>query len=314
MLKTVFVFILGLLLLGKAHAQSEKDTVVYYMKNSSDLASSKAKADFFRVILPADSNSPKLFPFMDYYLNGKRKLSGMSKTRTHELMLEGTCISFFPNGSRNTIITFTSGIPTGDMIEFYPNGKVYASKTFLSPQKVLLIECRDSSGRLLAEKGKGQWLKFNTNFLNVIAQGPVKDGMENGQWHGTVGDSVKYDYVYNNGEIKSGTSYDKNGKAYPFTTTRIEPQYPGGQKAFNTFVKKHTEFFNSDKKNDYDVPVIVSFIVEQDGTLSNFRMASNTSESLFGKATTILKLSEPWIPGLMYGLPTRMVVTIPLGF
>jgi len=51
MIKIFFIFLLGLLVFQNAKAQ--KDTLVYYMKNSGGVVTNKDSADFFIKILPA---------------------------------------------------------------------------------------------------------------------------------------------------------------------------------------------------------------------------------------------------------------------
>ncbi len=55
MIKTFLTLILGLILIQAAHAE-KADSVVYYLKNSGRKVLNKDSADFYRVILPPDTN------------------------------------------------------------------------------------------------------------------------------------------------------------------------------------------------------------------------------------------------------------------
>ena len=69
MLKYILSLCLGVLLLQAADAQ--RDTTIYYFKNSGETVPVKDSADFYRVILPPDTNVQNgLFRIYDHYPNG----------------------------------------------------------------------------------------------------------------------------------------------------------------------------------------------------------------------------------------------------
>lgn len=73
--------------------------LVYY-KNDGRIVSSKDSADYFRFVMPPDTSIDKdLFRVYDFYMNGKPKMVATSLTGNVNLVLDGTCISYFPMGS-----------------------------------------------------------------------------------------------------------------------------------------------------------------------------------------------------------------------
>ena len=122
MTKSVLIFILCLLAFKGTFAQ--KNATVYYLKRSGNLVSTKDSADFFLVIqLPDTSVDKNLFIVKEYYRTGKIRLITGSETNTFPLKLQGSYITFFPNGHKMSINNFEDGKPIGDIIEYYPNGK-----------------------------------------------------------------------------------------------------------------------------------------------------------------------------------------------
>ena len=325
----------------EARAQSEKDTVVYYLTNSGKLVKSKDSADYFMVKMPADNSTGEtLYPVLEYYANGKRKLSGASKTRSSDLLLQGSCIRFFPNGRRKSVMTYKDGYPVDDVLEYYPNGKLYSDQKY-SPdietvyinqkltinRKLFLMECRDSTGKILAENGNGKWLQFDEGFTKIIGEGSVKDSLKSGEWHGVTTDSVKYVYLYDKGALKSGVNYDKSGKAIPFVEiepmpshvetvhpVETEPTYKGGIEVFYQFLSRNIVYPDFEKKNHITGKVYVSFVVEKDGTLTDVKVARGASPGLDSEAVRVIKLSKPWIPGAQDGKPVRVQYTVPVNF
>jgi antitoxin component YwqK of YwqJK toxin-antitoxin module len=138
--KTLFTFILCALIDQLAY--SKADTVFYYMKTISEFCDQhhfyeetftekKEEANFIRAIISPDNTDTELYLVNDYYLNGKVKFNGKSKTSSYNPRLEGPCVEFFANGYRKKIANFHNGIPIGDMLEYFPNGHLNTVKTIV---------------------------------------------------------------------------------------------------------------------------------------------------------------------------------------
>ncbi|WP_316635457.1 hypothetical protein [uncultured Flavobacterium sp.] len=82
-------------------------------------------------------------------------------------------------------------------------------------------------------------------------------------------------------------------------------------------MKKFLEFF----KQNYVIPKtteefkgrgFVVFVVEQDGTLSNFNIFKNTSKEIGEEAIRVLKTAPNWIPGKLNGKIVRSSYILPI--
>jgi hypothetical protein len=95
MLKKSLSLVFCLILLQTAQAAST-DSLTFYFKNSGREVKRKDSADYFRIILPPDTNVDReLYRVFEYYPNGKTKSVATSFTQPYNLVLEGTCIEFF---------------------------------------------------------------------------------------------------------------------------------------------------------------------------------------------------------------------------
>jgi len=320
MLKPILIIFFGLFVFQTAKAQIKipADTVVLYLKNSGRIVKSKDSADYFMVILPADSGTDKtLHPINEYYPNGKRRLTEsaiIDLSKSGGLIVEGMCMEFYPNGHRKRITNYLYNHQVGSVIEYYLNGKIYSLRNHAENDIMHLIECRDSTGNILAENGKGYWIKFDEGFKEIVSSGPVIDSLESGQWHGKLGDTSKYDCLYVKGIITTGTGYDKAGKAYPFTSFNIDPVYNGGLSEFYKFIGNNLHYPTADKQNNVQGKVLITFVIEKDGTLSNAKVLRAPDESLGTEALRVIKLSPPWKPGAKFGMPASMQFTVPISF
>lgn len=74
----------------------------------------------------------------------------------------------------------------------------------------------------------------------------------------------------------------------------ICPHYPGGDKAFRNFVKKNI----AQSKIVYNrkCRILVRFVIEKDGTLSNIEFLGGIDSSYYEIVKPIIKTSPPWIP------------------
>lgn len=298
MLKALFIFVFGLLVFGRAEAQ-KKDTIVNFVKFNGELTMSRDSAQYIRFILPPDSTVDKdLFPVHEFYTNGKRKLIAAARSRSGNLKFEGSAISYFTDGKRKSFMTFSKGDKVGDITNYYPNGKIYTTTRYSKDNQLLLITCKDSAGKVLAEDGNGKWLEFNDDFTWIVKEGTVKHGVAQKDWH--------YNY-----SSDTTTTYAANNN---FIRVDIPPTYKGGVEALFQNINHNLKYPVIDFENKITGQVMVSFIVEKDGSLSNFTIVKSPSATMNEEAIRVIKLTAPWIPGYARGKPVRAYLTMPINF
>ena len=91
-----------------------------------------------------------------------------------------------------------------------------------------------------------------------------------------------------------------------FTAVETEPQFPGGVTAFYDFLGKNIRYPAKDREGKVQGRVIVTFIVETDGSLSNIKALRGPSESINAESVRAISLSPNWAPGLQNGKPVRV--------
>lgn len=91
----------------------------------------------------------------------------------------------------------------------------------------------------------------------------------------------------------------------------MKPDYPGGIKEFYSFISRNFSVPEVDK--DMLAKILLSFVVEKDGTLSNIKVLRDPGYGMGDEAVRIFKLCpEKWIPGYKNGKPVRCSYTIPI--
>ena len=91
-----------------------------------------------------------------------------------------------------------------------------------------------------------------------------------------------------------------------------QPQFPGGIKACEQFIKENLRY--PDTGSDVQGRVIVSFMVERDGSLSDIKVVRGLDPAFDEEALRVVKMMPKWSPGVTDGKISVMRYTIPIIF
>jgi len=97
----------------------------YFVRNNGALALTKDSADYIRVVTDPEKGSD-LFTIAEFYISGSKK-SLFKSLKAYPVLIEGTRVSYFPNGRRKATENYKDGILVGNAYEFYPKRKVIHS-------------------------------------------------------------------------------------------------------------------------------------------------------------------------------------------
>ena len=92
------------------------------------------------------------------------------------------------------------------------------------------------------------------------------------------------------------------------------PSFPGGPGALMRYLADNIKYPVEAQKNGIQGRVVVSFVVERDGSLSNFQIARSVEPSIDEEAIRVAKAMPRWIPGKHNGSATRVKYNIPISF
>jgi TonB family protein len=179
---------------------------------------------------------------------------------------------------------------------------------------VLLKDCLDSAGNVLADNGNGKWIEYRNDFKTSFAEGVVINGFANGEWHGRLSDTVKYVCNYTNGQLKEGKSYGISGKEYPFNKIFVTPEFKGGLNPFAAFLAKTLRYPADAINKKIQGRVYVRFIVEKDGSLSDIRLFESVYPSIDNEALNAIARSPNWTACYIYGIISKITYTVPISF
>ena len=92
------------------------------------------------------------------------------------------------------------------------------------------------------------------------------------------------------------------------------PEFPGGMPAMIEFLQTNLNYPKDAKKQKVGGRVLVMFVVETDGSISNVRVAKKVFPSLDAEALRVVKAMPKWNPGKEKGKPVRVNFSLPIVF
>lgn len=92
------------------------------------------------------------------------------------------------------------------------------------------------------------------------------------------------------------------------------PSFPGGQGAMNSYIGNNLQYPERAQKNGIQGRVIIKFVVEKDGSISNVEVNRSVDPDLDNEAMRVIKSMPKWNPGKQNGTEVRVYYNLPMTF
>ena len=99
-----------------------------------------------------------------------------------------------------------------------------------------------------------------------------------------------------------------------FDVVEQMPSFPGGQAALFQWLSNNIKYPVVAEENGVQGRVIVTFVVERDGSITDVRVVKSVDPSLDKEAVRVTKAMPHWIPGKQNGSAVRVKYTLPVTF
>jgi periplasmic protein TonB len=117
----------------------------------------------------------------------------------------------------------------------------------------------------------------------------------------------------NSKDQKGGLSGDSSDDTY--VVVEVPPTFQGGGiEKFRDWVSHKTVYPDAAQKSGIRGTVIILFIVEKDGSVSDVHVVQSVNPILDAEAVKAIESSPKWSPGIQRGKPVRVRFSIPLVF
>ena len=139
----------------------------------------------------------------------------------------------------------------------------------------------------------------------MIKEAAISSYGEKAKYGALIITTVKHQKEIYNEQISQPDVFDKVDEA---------PQFPGGMAGMMQYLSSNIRYPEDAREAGTQGRVIVSFIIEKDGSISNAKVAKSTYSSLDEEALRVVSAMPNWTPGKQYGQPVRVKYSVPVSF
>lgn len=137
-------------------------------------------------------------------------------------------------------------------------------------------------------------------------------------------DSVYYEPVVSNGtlgtflvatdEMESDTTVVEHSGTKVYDVIESQPQFPGGLNGLIAWLSYTVEYPSEAYKNKKEGKVLVQFVIDIDGSVTDARVVKGVDALLDAEALRVVNLMPTWIPAKQNGEPVKVRFTLPISF
>ncbi|PQJ11713.1 hypothetical protein CJD36_007925 [Flavipsychrobacter stenotrophus] len=99
-----------------------------------------------------------------------------------------------------------------------------------------------------------------------------------------------------------------------FTSVEQQPEFKGGAAELDKYLDKTLRYPDGARENYIQGKVIVRFMVDEHGTITNVKVIKGIGYSCDEEAVRVVKAMPPWHPGKINGKAVRTVYVLPVAF
>lgn len=119
--------------------------------------------------------------------------------------------------------------------------------------------------------------------------------------------------IQHNTKVQSGNNKTtKSDKIYDVVEQM--PSFPGGNDALREYLTTHVKYPETAEQTCAQGRVIVSFIVECDGSITNVHVTRSIAQELDREAEHVVSSMPRWTPGKQNGIAVRVRYNVPVTF
>jgi len=110
------------------------------------------------------------------------------------------------------------------------------------------------------------------------------------------------------------TIHEKPSDDQVFLVVEKDPSFPGGMKAYNKYLLTNLKYPQEARAKGIEGNVYISFIVDTDGSLSDFELLKNPGGGLGAEALRVYMDGPNWVPGMQRNQAVKTRLTARVAF
>jgi hypothetical protein len=112
--------------------------------------------------------------------------------------------------------------------------------------------------------------------------------------------------------VTNNTCFGQLEDSKIYTNTDTPPQFPAGNPELFNYIIKNLPLSQLEDCEEVSTKIIIQFVVEIDGSLSNFESIKSVCKNDLEIISNLLSSSPKWNPGELNGIAVRTQVAIPI--
>ena len=146
-------------------------------------------------------------------------------------------------------------------------------------------------------------LLFLALFCSMVATAQTEGVIRNNDYQESLQSSNEGDSIAE--RVFTGKIYD---------VVEEPPSFPDGSRALMSWISNNVHYPPEYPDTSITHRVVVSFVVEPDGSLSNIKIVRSIDSVLDEEAIRVVKSMPRWIPGKQNGKEVRVKYNLPVSF
>lgn len=295
----------------KLHSQTATQTNKLIFLDSTWAESSSDNYKYLRII-EGYCLEKQSYIVKEYYKSSVLKSIGNTLDR-EIIKKDGQFISYYENGKRESIETFSKGKKIGKEFNWYENGNPKSELEYFN-LKDGKTECKlynfwNSDRKQTVIDGTGD---YNILEESCEESGKIKNGLPEGIWKGkNLKKKSSFVENYENGKLVSGITTDSLNIEHLYTVKNQEPSPKRGINSFYNYVA-NAMYIPYEVRNKISGKIFLTFIVDEEGNLVEPKIKKGIGYGLDENALELIKKAKKWNPGLLRGVPVRVLYSLPL--
>lgn len=106
----------------------------------------------------------------------------------------------------------------------------------------------------------------------------------------------------------------EDNNVYDPFALEVNPKFEGGMGAFYEYVANSIKYPSYEQKRNIEGRVVLSFVIEKDGSLSQVEVLKGVSEGIDKEAIRVIENAPKWEAGRQRGQAVRVKMIIPIYF
>ncbi len=183
--------------------------------------------------------------------------------------------------------------------DYYLNGQLQMEGSFNNKK------CTERSGEFIYYTENGN-IDHKGIFLNNNYEGTWI-------WYHT-NDKKSSEELYSNGKRIKAEYWDTNGMKVDSAEGEHKASFNGSEQGFRKYVESNLIYSKAAQKAGKEGLVLVSFVIETDGSLTNAVVIKSAGHLLDEEALRVIRSSPKWEPAKLHNRLVRIQYTFPLTF